>query len=361
MSHYPQGHEKTNFWRWINTTEAYEVEYQIGFEPYILMARKFVPYYDERFRGYYWNKVQHLMHISMQNRFQFVIHPEAFVVHIPHRKPATKWRTRRSGQKERNHVMFLEALEDMKRRRFVPVTAFPHLCLPPALQLAAAEAVGPEAAAQAAALRAMAAAVAPLPGQGAAAELAGGEVSAAVERPAVADVAVERERAARRAEELQRDLEDLQALQAQVEVEGARAVPEAERAAAEAAAQGEASDVVAGLQRAQAAGGGGGATGGAGGEEEEEEDAGGEAAAEAEVDSESGEAEGDDGGAAEGGVGPGDEADAAAEAESEAAEAAEAYRASAAAAAANAAAGAGMPQQRSAVGTTSAFAVRPQQ
>lgn len=144
MSHYPQGHEKTNFWRWMNTTKPYEVQYEIGFEPYIMLLKKFVPYYDERFRGYYWNKVQHLMHISMQNSFTFVIHPEAFVVHVPHPKPSTKMRTRRSGQKERNHVMFLEALEDMKRDRFVPVTGFPHLCLPPVMQRAAAAVVANE-------------------------------------------------------------------------------------------------------------------------------------------------------------------------------------------------------------------------
>jgi hypothetical protein len=144
MSHYPQGHEKTNYWKWMNTTKPYEVQYEIGFEPYIMLLKKFVPYYDERFRGYYWNKVQHLMHISMQDSFTFVIHPEAFVVHVPHRKPSTKMRTRRSGQKERNHVMFLEALEDMKRDRFVPVTGFPHLCYPPTMQRAAAAVVANE-------------------------------------------------------------------------------------------------------------------------------------------------------------------------------------------------------------------------
>jgi len=160
MSHYPQGHEKTDFWRCINSTEAYEVDYQLGFEPYILMARKYVPYYDERFRGYYWNKVQHLMHISLQNRFTWVVHPHSFVVHVPHRKPSTKWRTKRSGQKERNHVMFLEALDDMKRDKFVPVTSFPHLCLPPDMQEGVAAVVGNQE--QKEALLAMAKVVAPL-------------------------------------------------------------------------------------------------------------------------------------------------------------------------------------------------------
>lgn len=130
MSHYPKGHESTDFWRWRNTSEAYFVEYQPGFEPYIIILKRYVPYFDERFRGYYWNKVEHLMHLSVQQRISFLVHPETFVVHVPHRKPKTKWRTKRSGQKEKNYKMFLEAYQDMSRSRFVPVTSFPHLCLP---------------------------------------------------------------------------------------------------------------------------------------------------------------------------------------------------------------------------------------
>jgi glycosyltransferase-like protein LARGE len=238
MSHYPQGHEKTNFWRWMNTTEPYEVQYEIGFEPYIMLLKKFVPYYDERFRGYYWNKVQHLMHISMQDSFTFVIHPEAFVVHVPHRKPSTKMRTRRSGQKERNHVMFLEALEDMKRERFVPVTGFPHLCLPPVMQRAAAAVVANEE--QKATLLKMATVVRKLreeelPGGGAEALVlaqgktfdsnaanaaaftvtnAEGELPAKVKRPQIPGTAEAKARAkqaqqVRDAQELEQDLQEL--------------------------------------------------------------------------------------------------------------------------------------------------------
>lgn len=248
MSHYPQGHEKTDFWRWINSTEAYEVDYQIGFEPYILMARKYVPYYDERFRGYYWNKVQHLMHINIQNQFTYVIHPHSFVVHVPHRKPTTKWRTKRSGQKERNHVMFLEALDDMKKDRFVPVTGFPHLCLPPEIQERVASVVGNEE--QKAALLSMAKAVAPLESERWEAELGsttlatpvlqGGELPKA-ERPVIA-AAVESQAKAKQAKaeltaaEMKADLEELRAAKARAEAD--RLVPEdaklaAERAAAE--------------------------------------------------------------------------------------------------------------------------------
>ena len=115
---------------------------QTGFEPYILLPREAVPFYDERYRGYYWNKVSHLMHLSLQQGVVFAVHPSAFVVHVPHPKPSTKWLTRRSGQKERNHAMFTEGLEDMRWKHFVPVTSFPELCLPPGAERDAVRALG---------------------------------------------------------------------------------------------------------------------------------------------------------------------------------------------------------------------------
>ena len=38
------------------------------------------------------------MHISLQHGFRFLVHPVAFVVHVPHKKPSTKWLTRKMGQ-----------------------------------------------------------------------------------------------------------------------------------------------------------------------------------------------------------------------------------------------------------------------
>lgn len=35
-----------------------------GYEPYVLAARRFVPWYDERFRGYGRDKIQHLAHLA---------------------------------------------------------------------------------------------------------------------------------------------------------------------------------------------------------------------------------------------------------------------------------------------------------
>ena len=44
MDHYAQGHASTDFWRWTEATAPYDVEYELGYEPYVLMARQYTPW-----------------------------------------------------------------------------------------------------------------------------------------------------------------------------------------------------------------------------------------------------------------------------------------------------------------------------
>lgn len=52
------------------------------FEPYIVV-RKNVTRYDTRFLNYGWNKISHITELDAQN-YEFVVLPDAFIVHQPH-------------------------------------------------------------------------------------------------------------------------------------------------------------------------------------------------------------------------------------------------------------------------------------
>ena len=53
------------------------------FEPYIIVARKNLPLYDERFRGWFNDKSTQLYDLYAHG-YEYVVHPTAFNVHVPH-------------------------------------------------------------------------------------------------------------------------------------------------------------------------------------------------------------------------------------------------------------------------------------
>ena len=55
-------HHSYYWWshRWLTTDEAYEVQFQPHYEPWVMCDRMAVPWYDPRFRGYGKNKISHL-------------------------------------------------------------------------------------------------------------------------------------------------------------------------------------------------------------------------------------------------------------------------------------------------------------
>ena len=86
------------------------------------------------------------MHIAVQSDITFLVHPRHFVVHMPHPPTfATVNDDQFIGQRLKNEATFIKALEAMEEERFVPVTSFPHLCLPKEVQRAAAGVAGSKA------------------------------------------------------------------------------------------------------------------------------------------------------------------------------------------------------------------------
>lgn len=59
-----------------------QVSWEPDFEPYIVVRRE-IPEYDLRFAGFGWNKVSHIMELEAEG-YQFIVLPNAYVVHMPH-------------------------------------------------------------------------------------------------------------------------------------------------------------------------------------------------------------------------------------------------------------------------------------
>lgn len=77
-----QGHTPTNFEHWRKAKKPYRVKWAEDFEPYFVVNRN-VTRYDERFVGFGWNKVSHVMELAAQD-YELVVLPEAYMVHMPH-------------------------------------------------------------------------------------------------------------------------------------------------------------------------------------------------------------------------------------------------------------------------------------
>jgi len=79
---WPKGHAPTNYGKWRTATVPYRVNWEQDFEPYVVVPKN-CPKYDERFLGFGWNKVSHILELDAQG-YEFIVLPNAFMIHMPH-------------------------------------------------------------------------------------------------------------------------------------------------------------------------------------------------------------------------------------------------------------------------------------
>ncbi|KAK3932404.1 LARGE xylosyl- and glucuronyltransferase 2 [Frankliniella fusca] len=110
-----KGHAPTNFAKWRTATTPYKVQWEPDFEPYIVV-RASVPQYDTRFVGFGWNKVSHIMELESLG-FQWVVLPNAFMVHMPHAPSFDIAKFRGSSQYRRClKVLKTEFVKDLNKK-----------------------------------------------------------------------------------------------------------------------------------------------------------------------------------------------------------------------------------------------------
>ena len=87
----PAAHEPVDIQRWL-VAEDFDHEMRLpaqeGFEPFVLGAKSVLPDYDERFRGYGWDKTAHAQHLRADN-FVYSLLPVHFAVARYHQPTPT--------------------------------------------------------------------------------------------------------------------------------------------------------------------------------------------------------------------------------------------------------------------------------
>jgi glycosyltransferase-like protein LARGE len=108
IGHFPAGHRATNFHRWLHRSSEsrggphfYSVDYEEGFEPYVIALRSRVPPYDERFRGYGMNKISHAYEMNARGcTFRTLDAHDTFVVAREHQRSKSWHLMYDAGQEE---------------------------------------------------------------------------------------------------------------------------------------------------------------------------------------------------------------------------------------------------------------------
>ncbi|XP_056383601.1 xylosyl- and glucuronyltransferase LARGE2 [Hyla sarda] len=110
-----KGHAPTNYAKWRIATTSYRVDWAPNFEPYVVVRRD-CPEYDQRFLGFGWNKVSHIMELDAKG-YELVVLPNAFIIHMPH-APSFDISKFRSSENYRLCVQTLkeEFHQDLSRR-----------------------------------------------------------------------------------------------------------------------------------------------------------------------------------------------------------------------------------------------------
>ncbi|XP_032367716.1 xylosyl- and glucuronyltransferase LARGE2s, partial [Etheostoma spectabile] len=112
---WPKGHAPTNYAKWRTATTPFKVEWEPDFEPYVVVRRD-CPEYDQRFVGFGWNKVSHILELDAQE-YDMMVLPNAFMIHMPH-APSFDISKFRSSSSYRNCLNTLkdEFHQDLSRK-----------------------------------------------------------------------------------------------------------------------------------------------------------------------------------------------------------------------------------------------------
>ena len=79
------GHLPTDYPKWFEESFPYRVNWKLDYEPYLVVRRSNVPFYNESFIGYGFNKLVHIAELQAL-KYEFIVLPQEFLIHKIHPK-----------------------------------------------------------------------------------------------------------------------------------------------------------------------------------------------------------------------------------------------------------------------------------
>ncbi|KAL3159015.1 hypothetical protein ABBQ32_011016 [Trebouxia sp. C0010 RCD-2024] len=122
VSEYEKGQRATDYATWLSSSAHYTAKFEEGFEPYIISARKNVPWYDERFRGHGRDRI--VQTLNMAGFVSFAVHPTTYVVQQPHPLSASTHFARGTPKFQELIQTYAQIRGSILAGEYEPVSAF---------------------------------------------------------------------------------------------------------------------------------------------------------------------------------------------------------------------------------------------
>ncbi|KAL4435056.1 hypothetical protein ABPG77_003881 [Micractinium sp. CCAP 211/92] len=137
----PRASSAAHYEKWIAAEDFYAVPFVGNYEPYVIVNRTLLPWYDEQYRGHAFDKVTHARCFWSWGG-TFVVHPRLFLVHVPHERSPTYHATYANNWQEGSKLgaLYWQLQQDLLAGNYTPVTSFAaERCDPPAQPLSAGQ------------------------------------------------------------------------------------------------------------------------------------------------------------------------------------------------------------------------------
>ncbi|XP_070562735.1 xylosyl- and glucuronyltransferase LARGE1-like [Ptychodera flava] len=86
---FSKGHEATNFTRWTQTNVPYSVNWQLGYEPYLVLSKRGLPEFPLLFSGMGRDKIIYTQMLKLLG-YKLSVSPNTYMVHMPHWPSSSK-------------------------------------------------------------------------------------------------------------------------------------------------------------------------------------------------------------------------------------------------------------------------------